>query len=320
MILTVAFASGCSKEDASEPSSTEAPIVPVNPQVTEVILDQNDVEFPQTSENVMATNPVATIPAQTQTIKAPTTGVPASTTAPATSATKPVTTQPVTTTKPATTKAESTTKATTTKATTTAPTTTEPTTKPAATPELLNKAVMPAIRSGTYTMMVSGFTKDKSPDDKLYKYVRGGQTAYYITIPATNLNFKVFPSDGKYYIVMGNKYCELTKEQYDRVCTSFSHGFADFNALKYKKTETNREGLQKYTCEYFDVYGSEVVLWYKNDALYQMRMNTGSEVETLTINVSSGVNSAYFTLGEGLEETDYSSAESLIGIAATFFG
>lgn len=311
ILLTAGFAGGCAKKEAEDVFSTEAPITEVfrNDKV-----DEEDMALPVIQNNESTTAPVTSAtsaPAPTQPTSTGTTASDTTTSAAPTSTT-PTATQPsTTTTKPA---ATTTTKPTTT--TTTAPTTA----KPAGTAELLNKSVLPVIKSGTYTMVVSGFTKDKSPDDKLYKFVRGGETAYYITIPYAKLSFRVFPNDGKYYLATNSKYCEITKEQYNKICTSFSHVICDFNALNYKKTEDVREGVQKYTCEYFDVSGTEVVLWYKSNSLFRMHLETDLGPETLSVSVSGGADSGYFNLSDNLEQAEYSTMESLVSSVGIFFG
>ena len=204
-------------------------------------------------------------------------------------------------------------------ATTTTTTKPEPTTK-AATAELLQSSVLKHIQSGSYTETISAFGKDKSSDDKLYKIVRNGQTAYYITIPAAGLTFKVFPSGGKYYLATPTKYTELTKAQFDAVCKSFSNAFINFSALQYQKTEQVREGLRKYTREDFTLGGKPVSLWYSNGALFKMEMDTGEGTESLPITVSGAANGSYFELGDGLEQVAYADLESLVQLAGLFFG
>lgn len=194
--------------------------------------------------------------------------------------------------------------------------TTEPTTQAPKTAELLQSAVLAPINSGTYTMTISAFGKDHSSDDKLVKIVRGGETAYWLTIPAASLTYKVFPNGGSYYLATPSKYCELTKAQYDAVCKSFNNAFCNFSALNYQKTETVREGLKKYTCEYFDLNGATLVLWYNNGSLFKLQIAG----ESLPMTVSAGADDAYFTLNPSLEKVDYATLESLVSLAGAFFG
>ncbi len=193
---------------------------------------------------------------------------------------------------------------------------TEPTTEAPKKAELLQSAVLAPINSGTYTMTISAFGKDHSDDDKLKKIVRGGETAYWITIPAAGLTYRVFPNGGKYYLATPSKYCELTKAQYDSVCKSFNNAFCNFSALKYQKTETVREGLKKYTCEYFDLNGNTLVLWYANGSLFKLQVAG----ESLPMTVSGGADGGYFTLDPSLEKVDYATLESLVSLAGAFFG
>ena len=194
--------------------------------------------------------------------------------------------------------------------------TTEPTTQAPKTAELLQSAVLAPINSGTYTMAISAFGKDHSDKDKLVKIVRGGETAYWITIPDANLTYKVFSNGGSYYLATPGKYCELTKAQYDAVCKSFNNAFCNFSALNYQKTETAREGLKKYTCEYFDLNGTTLVLWYNNGSLFKLQIAG----ESLPMTVSAGADDAYFTLDPSLEKVDYATLESLVSLAGAFFG
>ena len=202
-----------------------------------------------------------------------------------------------------------------------ATTTTKPeeTTK-AATAELLHSSVLKHINSGNYTETISAFGKDKSSDDKLSKIVRGGQTAYYLTIPAAGLTFKVFPSGGKYYLATTGKYCELTKAQYDGICKTFGNAFPNFSALQYKKTETVREGLRKYTREDFTLGSTPLSLWYSGGALFKMEMDTGEGTQSLPITVTGAADAGYFNLAEGLEKVDYAAVESLVQLSELFFG
>ena len=202
-----------------------------------------------------------------------------------------------------------------------ATTTTKPeeTTK-AATAELLQSSVLAPIQSGTYTETISAFGKDKNQNDKLYKIVRNGQTAYYFTIPDVNLTFKVFPSDGKYYLATPTQYCELTKSQYDHFCSTFNNAFINFSALQYQKTETVREGLRKYTREDFTVGGKTLSLWYNSGSLFKMEMDTDEGKQSLPMTVSGGADARYYTLGDGLEQVDYAALESIGQFADLFFG
>lgn len=201
-----------------------------------------------------------------------------------------------------------------------APTTEKPTETTTQAPkqaQLLQSAVLAPINTGTYTMTISAFGKDHASEDKLVKVVRGGETAYWITIPAANLTYKVFPSGGKYYLATPSNYCELTKAQYDSVCKSFNNAFCNFSALNYQKTETAREGLKKYTCEYFDLGGTTLVLWYDNSGKLTKLAVAG---ETLPMTVTAGADDAYFTLDPSLEQVDYATLESLVSLAGAFFG
>lgn len=200
-----------------------------------------------------------------------------------------------------------------------APTTekpTETTTQAPKTAELLQSAVLAPINSGTYTMTISAFGKDHSDSDKLSKIVRNGETAYWITIPDAGLTFKVFPSDGKYYLQTPSMHTELTKSQYDTVCKSFNNAFCNFPALKYQKTETTREGLKKYTLEYFDVGDNSLVLWYSGGQLNRLQVGD----ESLPMTVNTGADNAYFTLDSATEQVDYATLESLVSFAQMFFG
>lgn len=193
--------------------------------------------------------------------------------------------------------------------------TTQPTTQPAQTAKLLQSAVLQPINSGTYTITISAFLKDQSSDDKLSKIVRGGQTAYWITVPATGLTFKAFPSDGKYYLATPTKYCELTKSQYSSICGNLNAPFFDFSTLKFKRSETVREGLKKYTVEYFDLNGREAALWYSGNSLVKMQIDG----ESLPMTVSGSADSSYFTLGSGLEEVSYEELEPIINLSGVLF-
>ena len=199
-------------------------------------------------------------------------------------------------------------------ATTQAPT--ETTTQAPKKAEMLQSAVLAPIKSGTYTMTISAFGKDHSDEDKLVKLVRGNETAYWITIPAANLTYKVFPSDGSYFLATPSKYCELTKAQYDSVCRSFNNAFCNFEALQYQKTETVQEGLKKYTCEYFDFGESPLILWYSGGSLVKLEI----EGESLPMTVNAGADNAYFSLEPSLEKVEYETLESLVSLASAFFG
>lgn len=198
--------------------------------------------------------------------------------------------------------------------------TTTTTTKPAASPEMLNNYVLKHIHSGTYTETISAFGNDHSADDKLSKIVRNGQTAYWITIPAAGLTLKTFPMDGKYYLATPTKYCELTKAQYDSLCGSLGNAFCNFDALQYQKTEKVREGFRTSTCEYFDMNGNTLILWFSKNALTKMQLSTASGTESLPMSVTGSADSAYFTLNTDLEKVDYAALESLVSLATLFFG
>ena len=250
------------------------------------------------------TNPVQTIPN-----KAPDTSATQSASTAAPSTTVP-TTQPTTesTTQPTT---ESTTES------TTAPTTAQ---KPQGTAELLNSSVLGPINSGSYTMTISAFGKDKSPDDKLIKTVSGGKTAFWFSVPAANMAFKIFPQDGKYYLATETMYCELTKEQYDTGCATFNRGMYNFSGLNYQKTETVREGLSFYTCEHFKTSdGTDCVLWYKNNQLQKLEVVIDGASQSLPMTVSSSVNQNYFTLSAELQESDYETLKAYMDLAQLFF-
>ncbi|MDD6061298.1 MAG: hypothetical protein PUB99_01625 [Oscillospiraceae bacterium] len=200
------------------------------------------------------------------------------------------------------------------------PTTAATTTQPAGSPDMLNNYVLQYIRSGTYTETISAFGNDHSSDDKLSKIVRDGQTAYWITIPAAGLTFKTFPMDGKYYLATPSQYCELTKSQYDSLCSTLGNAFCNFEVLQYQKTESAREGLRTYTCEYFDMNGSTLVLWFSKNALTKMQLTTASGTESLPMSVSGSADSAYFTLDQSLENVEYAKLEPLVSLAGVFFG
>ena len=188
--------------------------------------------------------------------------------------------------------------------------------------ELLERSVLKHIQSGNYTITVSAFGKDHKNEDKIYKIMRGGETAYYVTIPAAKLTFKVFPSDGKYYLATNSQYCELTRSQYDHLCSTLNNAFCDFTALrnKYQQTETVRQGLRKYTREDYSVGGKALSLWYSGGALFKMEMETSDGTESLPTTVSGAADSKYYTLGSQLTQSEYSEMESLVQLAELFFG
>lgn len=298
-------ACGCSLQ--TNKNNAQQTTEPVSASGTAAPLQEDRPALPDVNDSGSTTAAVTDAPAESTTVlnnDVPTTA-PTTTAAPDTTTAAPTPTDP---TKP-------TEKPTETAAPTTTEKPTETTTEAPKTAELLESAVLAPIRSGTYTMTVSAFGKDRSADDKLMKIVRGGETAYWITIPAAGLTYKVFPSGGKYYIATPSKYSELTKAQYDAVCKSFNNAFCNFSALKYQKTDTAREGLKKYTREYFELAGNTVVLWYNNGSLFKLQVADDS----LPMTVSGGADSAYFTLDPSLEQVEYAQLESLVSLAGAFF-
>ncbi len=201
-------------------------------------------------------------------------------------------------------------------------TTTAPTTTQAAksSPDLLNNSVLAPINSGTYTMSVSGFTKDKSPDDKLIKVSQGGNTGYRFAVPGVHFDYRVFSDGGKYYMADNNIYCELTKAQYDAVCGDLKNGFIQFNALQYQNTDETREGFTKYTREHFTAGNADVTLWYKNGALAKAEMKAGDVQDTLPMSVSGSADSGFFKLGEQLQPSTYENMKAYADFANMFFG
>ncbi len=254
-------------------------------QTTEETTQESAITVMATTETETQTEPSATVPTQT--------------TAPSTvpSTAKPTTTAP-----------------------TTQPTTIPTTGGQSGSPELLNKYVLAPINSGNYTMTISAFGEDKSPDDKLVKTVSGGKTAFRFSIPAANMSFRVFPSDGKYYLASESKYCELTKEQYDSCCAIFNRGMYNFGGLSYQQTETVRDGFSLYTCEHFKTSdGNDCILWFNGNQLAKLELKIDGVSQSLPMTVSSSVNSDYFRLGEGLEQVDYETVKSYIDLAGLFF-
>ena len=310
-------ACGCGKQTNKPAAAQESTDAAAVIEMTEPQFD-DDVALPAVNESGSTTAPVvanttqpatfvqsAALQALEQAQNAPQTTAPAATTTTAPPAEPTTTPDNPSPSEPAQQPAEPTTEK-----------PTEPTTESPKTAELLQSAVLAPINSGTYTMTISAFGKDHSEDDKLMKIVRGGETAYWITIPAAQLTYRVFPSGGKYYIATPTRYCELTKAQYDTVCKSFNNAFCNFSALKYQKTETQRDGLKKYTCEYFDLSGNELVLWYQNGKLTKLAVAG----ESLPMTVSGGADSSYFALDDSLEKVDYATLESLVSLAGAFFG
>ncbi len=190
-------------------------------------------------------------------------------------------------------------------------TTTEPTTQGPKTAQLLPKAVLAPINSGTYTITVSAFLKDSSKEDRLKKISRGSDKAYRLSIPSTNLDIRIFSDGGKYYLVAQSKYCELTKEQFDEMSNSLNNYFPDFSQMKYLKTETSGKLLNKTTTEYFDYNGKTVALQYdKNGALTQIEFDG----TTLPFSVTSGADSAVFSIPSDLEKAEYKDMEFVAGL------
>ena len=311
----VLCACGCGKQTAAEVETTGEETAAVQTVASSDL--QEDFAMPAVNESGSTTAPVITQPTQPTTAfqqapilqaleQAQNNPVTETTTQSAETTTQPESTLPGEE-QPSEAPAQSTTS-----------TTAKPpeTTQKAQTAELLQSAVLAPIGSGTYTMTISAFGKDHSSDDKLSKIVRGGETAYWITIPAAGLTYKVFPGGGKYYLATPSKYCELTKAQYDSVCRSFNNAFCNFSSLKFKRSETVREGFKKYTVEYFDIGGSELSLWYDGGKLFKMQMAG----ESLPMTVSSGADGSYFTLDTSLEKVDYATLESLVSLAGAFFG
>lgn len=304
---TVALCTGCQKQTVAEPS-TEGVVTEI--AGTAQADDAQDLALPNGEPPASTTAPLVTKPTTTKAFKeSPIIQAIAG----AQNATKPATT--------ATTAAqvEEPTTVTAEEPQPEDPTTTT-TTKPAASPDMLNNYVLKYIHSGTYTETISAFGNDHSKDDKLTKVVRGGQTAYSITIPAAGLTFKTFPLDGKYYLATPTKYCELTKAQYDNLCGCLGNAFCNFDALQYQKTETVREGFRTSTCEYFDMNGNTLILWFSKNALTKMQLSTSSGTESLPMSVTGSADSAYFTLNTDLEKVDYAALESLVSLATLFFG
>lgn len=300
LAATAAFA-GCDKAQVSEPS-TEPALTGIAATTQNA---DDDLALPQSHAPASTTAPLVTSASTTKKFQeAPIMQAIANA---QNAPTKPATT---TTTTAAQTESES----------TTAPATVPSTTQPAGSPDMLNNYVLRHIHSGTYTETISAFGNDHSSDDKLSKIVRGGQTAYWITIPAAGLTFKTFPLDGKYYLATPSQYCELTKSQHDSLCRSLGNAFCNFDALQYQKTENVREGLRTSVCEYFDMNGSTLVLWFSKNALTKMQLTTASGTETLPMTVSGSADSAYFTLDQGLEKVEYATLEALVSLAGVFFG
>ena len=308
----VLCACGCGKQTAANVQTTEAESAAA--QTTQGDL-QEDFAQPAVNESGSTTAPVvaqpttqpATVPQQAPILRAleqaQNNPAPATTAQPEETTTQPDAPQGET---PSETPGQSETQ------TTVKPT--EPTTVQQ-TPPLLPSAVLQPINSGTYTITISAFLKDKSSDDKLSKIVSGGQTAYWITVPATNLTFKVFPSGGKYYLATNTQYCELTKAQYNTVCNNLNAPFFNFSALQFKRSETVREGLKKYTVEYYDLGGSELALWYSGDSLIKVQMAGDS----LPMTVSGSAAGNYFTLDSGLKEATYQELEPIINLSGVLF-
>lgn len=196
----------------------------------------------------------------------------------------------------------------------------ETTAKPTA--ELLESSVLKHIQSGTYTITVSAFGKDHDSNDKVSKIVRGGAAAYFLTFPAQNMTVKVFPSDGKYYMTMSGKYCELTKSQYDHLASCFNNAFCDFTALRgqFQTSETVREGLRKYTREDYTVGGKDLSLWYSGGSLFKLEMATENGTESLPTTVTGTAESFYFTPDASAEAVGYADLESAAMLIELFFG
>ncbi len=272
-------------------------------QTSESTTEESTIPVMATTETEAQTEPSATAMSTT----VPSTKV--TTTSPSTTSTTAPTTQPTTqpTTAPTT-------------QPTTQPTTESATNKQNGTSELLNKYVLAPINSGNFTMTISAFGEDKSPDDKLIKTVSGGKTAFWFSIPAANMSFKVFPSDGKYYLATESKYCELTKAQYDSCCATFNRGMYNFGGLSYQQTETVRDGFSLYTCEQFKTAdGKDCILWFNGNQLTKLELKIDGVSQSLPMTVSSSVNSNYFSLGADLEQVDYETLKSYIDLAGLFF-
>lgn len=300
-ILAIMFAVA---KFAFDPKETED--ISTTETTAESTLPETSTEAESESQTILVLNPIEDDTKPSVTIPSTTKPTTKPTTEPTTKPTTQPTTQPTT---------ESTTQP------TTKPTTTEPTTQQSAgSAELLNKYVLSAINSGSYTMSISAFGEDKSPDDKLVKTVNGGKTAFRFSIPAAKMSFTVFPSEGKYYLATDIKYCEMTKAQYDNICATFNRGMYNFGGLSYQKTESVRDGFSVYTCEHFKTSdGKDCVLWYNGNQLSKLELKMDGVSHSLPMTVSSSVNTDYFVLNEGLEQVDYETLKSYVDLAGLFF-
>ena len=289
----ILFSCGCGSRQAGTDAQTE----PVSAPLTNAPIDE-DMALPADVDDFSTTAPF--VPATTQspmympTTTEPTTAAPETTTAaPATE--KP--TDPPATEPPAT---EAPTEA--------------PTEKPK-TAENFEKRVVEPVNSGKYTMTLGAIGKDRKNEDKIVKTARDGETAYMVTVPAGNLNVRVFPNGGKYYAAIPGKYSELTKEQYDALSKRFDNAFGSVSAHQYQDSKSVRERLRRYTIENFDLEGKPVSYWFENGSLFRREMDGVYQ----PISVSNTAMNSYFDLEKFAEEIDGETMAPVLSLAGAFF-
>ena len=273
----ILFSCGCGSRQAGTDAQTE----PVSAPLTNAPIDE-DMALPADVDDFSTTAPF--VPPTTQSpmympTTAPTTAAPETTTA------APATDKP-----------------------------TDPTEKPK-TAENFEKRVVEPVNSGKYTMTLGAIGKDRKNEDKIVKTARDGETAYMVTVPAGNLNVRVFPNGGKYYAAIPGKYSELTKEQYDALSKRFDNAFGSVSAHQYQDSKSVRERLRRYTIENFDLEGKPVSYWFENGSLFRREMDGVYQ----PISVSNTAMNSYFDLEKFAEEIDGETMAPVLSLAGAFF-